>query len=54
MSNKIKIGIDTMGGENSPKKIIDGIEISLKDNINVGLVNLWNPAAPTEANGVPW
>ena len=34
MSNKIKIGIDTMGGENSPKKIIDGIEISLKDNIN--------------------
>ena len=27
---------------------------SLKDNINVGLVNLWNPAAPTEANGVPW
>ena len=27
---------------------------SLKDNINIGLVNLWNPAAPTEANGVPW
>ena len=26
----------------------------LKDNINNGLVNLWNPAAPTEANGVPW
>ena len=32
MSNKIKIAIDAMGGENSPKKIIDGIEISLKSN----------------------
>ena len=27
---------------------------SLKDNINVGLVNIWNPPAPTVANGVPW
>ena len=27
---------------------------AMKDNINVGLVNLWNPSAPTEANGVPW
>jgi len=32
MSDKVKIAIDTMGGENSPKKIIDGIEISLKTN----------------------
>jgi len=32
MSDKIKIAIDAMGGENSPKKIIDGIEISLKAN----------------------
>jgi len=32
MSSKIKIAIDSMGGENSPKKIIDGIEISLKSN----------------------
>ena len=32
MSNKIKIAIDAMGGENSPKKIIDGIKISLKKN----------------------
>ena len=32
MSNKIKIAIDAMGGENSPKKIIDGIKISLKTN----------------------
>ena len=32
MSNKIKIAIDAMSGENSPKKIIDGIEITLKSN----------------------
>ena len=32
MSDKIKIAIDAMGGEKSPKKIIDGIEISLKLN----------------------
>ena len=32
MSNKIKIAIDAMGGENSPKKIIEGINISLQSN----------------------
>ena len=32
MSDKVKIAIDAMGGDNSPKKIIDGIEISLKTN----------------------
>ena len=32
MSEKIKIAIDAMGGENSPKKILEGIEISLKKN----------------------
>ena len=32
MEKKIKIAIDAMGGENSPKKIIDGIDISLKKN----------------------
>ena len=32
MSNKVKIAIDAMGGENSPRKIIEGIEISLKTN----------------------
>ena len=32
MSKKVKIAIDAMGGENSPKKIIEGIEISLKSN----------------------
>ena len=28
MPNNVKIAIDAMGGENSPKKIIEGIEIS--------------------------
>ena len=32
MSNKVKIAIDAMGGENAPKKIIEGINISLKSN----------------------
>ena len=32
MTNKVKIAIDVMGGENSPKKVIDGINISLKNN----------------------
>ncbi len=32
MSDIVKIAIDAMGGENSPNKIIDGIEISLKKN----------------------
>ena len=32
MEKKIKIAIDAMGGENSPAKIIGGIDISLKKN----------------------
>ena len=32
MSEKIKIAVDAMGGENSPFKIIEGIKISLKNN----------------------
>ena len=32
MNNKVKIAIDAMSGENSPKKIIDGIEFYLKKN----------------------
>jgi len=34
MDNKVKIAVDAMGGENAPKKIIKGIEISLKKNRN--------------------
>ena len=32
MLDKVKIAIDAMGGENAPKKIIEGINISLKVN----------------------
>ena len=32
MIDKFNIAIDAMGGENSPKKIIDGINISLQRN----------------------
>ena len=32
MDDKVKIAIDAMGGEKSPKKIIQGIEISLRLN----------------------
>ena len=32
MSDKIKIAIDAMGGDNAPIKIVEGIEISLKLN----------------------
>ncbi len=34
MLNKVKIAIDAMGGKDSPKKIIEGIELSLKTNQN--------------------
>ena len=32
MTNKVKIAIDAMGGIDSPRKIIEGIDISLKSN----------------------
>ena len=32
MLNKVRIAVDAMGGKGSPKKIIEGIEISLKSN----------------------
>ncbi len=35
MATQIKIAIDAMGGEHSPKKIINGIKISLKANHDV-------------------
>ena len=34
MSKKIKIAVDAMGGDNSPKKIIDGINHHYKSNSN--------------------
>ena len=32
MNNKVKIAVDAMGGENAPRKIVNGINISLKKN----------------------
>jgi len=32
MNSKVKIAVDAMGGESAPKKIIDGINLSLKKN----------------------
>ena len=32
MTKEVKIAVDAMGGERSPKKILDGIEISLRKN----------------------
>ena len=34
MIGKIKIAVDAMGGDNSPKKIIDGIILNNKSNKN--------------------
>ena len=31
MKNPIVIAVDAMGGDNSPKKIIDGIELSIRE-----------------------
>ena len=35
MSDLIKIAVDAMGGDGSPKKIIDGIILNNKSNKNV-------------------
>ena len=34
MNKKVKIAIDMMGGENSPDKTIEGIELFIKRNKN--------------------
>ncbi len=34
MAEIVKIAVDAMGGDHSPKKILDGIEISIKNNEN--------------------
>ena len=43
MSKKVNIAIDAMGGENSPKKIIEGIKISLETNKNKTITLLTKP-----------
>jgi glycerol-3-phosphate acyltransferase PlsX len=35
MREKITIAVDAMGGDNSPKKVIEGIKISLIKNPNL-------------------
>ena len=35
MSDMIKIAVDAMGGDGSPKKIIDGIVLNHQSNVNV-------------------
>ena len=35
MTDLIKIAVDAMGGDNSPKKIIDGIIFNHKSNKNI-------------------
>ena len=35
MREKVTIAVDAMGGDNSPKKIIDGIKIALAKNSNL-------------------
>ena len=35
MTKSITIAVDAMGGENSPKKIIDAIELYHQDNKNI-------------------
>ena len=35
MSDLIKIAVDAMGGDNSPKKIIDGIILNNQKNKNI-------------------
>ncbi len=35
MSEPIKIAVDAMGGDGSPKKIIDGIILNHKSNNNI-------------------
>ena len=35
MSELIKIAVDAMGGDNSPKKIIDGIILNNQTNKNI-------------------
>ena len=35
MSDMIKIAVDAMGGDNSPKKVIDGIILNHKSNKDI-------------------
>ena len=41
MDNKITIAVDAMGGDGSPKKIIDGINEHNKKSNNIQYLNFW-------------
>ena len=41
MNKTIKIAVDAMGGDGSPKKIVDGIIHHFKNNKKFILSNLW-------------
>ena len=41
MNNIIKIAVDAMGGDGSPKKVIDGIIHHYQNNKNTILSNFW-------------
>ena len=42
MTNKTIIAVDAMGGENAPKKIIEGINISLQSNQENFFFFIWS------------
>ena len=42
MTNKVNIAVDAMSGENSPKKIIEGIKISLESNQENFFFFIWS------------
>ena len=41
MIGKIKIAVDAMGGDNSPKKVVDGILLNHKENNNEAIYNIF-------------
>ena len=41
MSEKIKIAVDAMGGENSPNKILEGIKLALQKNQGLSFFFIW-------------
>ncbi len=47
MSENIKIAVDAMGGENSPKKVIEGIILNHKENSNI-LYNIFGDSEKIE------
>ena len=51
MINKVNIAVDAMGGDDSPKKIIKGIELFLKNNTDVSFKIFGNENLIAEHTG---